>query len=89
MGGFPRTRVSISPGPALAMPGLRSYAYGRLLNDLDTILTVRATVHLLVVCDLREVVVDTVLLLRERREAVRGVPVEVALLPRANTRARS
>ena len=36
------------------MPGLRSYAYGRLLNNLDTILKVRATVYLLVVLDRRE-----------------------------------
>ena len=67
--------MSISPGPTLAMPGLRSY--GRLLNDLDTILRVRATVYLLVVCDLREVVEDTVLVLwvRDRREVGHGVAV--------------
>ena len=59
------------------MPGLRSYAYGRLLNDLDTILRVRATVYLLVVCDLREVVEDTVLVLeiRDRRVVGHGVAV--------------
>ena len=69
--------MSTSPGPALAMPGLRSYAYGLLLIDLDAILKVRATVYLLVVCDLREVVEDTVVVLRvrDRREVGHGVAV--------------
>ena len=57
------------------MPGL--WSYGRLLNELDTILRVRATVYLLMVRDRREVVEDTVLILgvRDRRVVGHGVAV--------------